>query len=340
MVGRSNRMEVGANVDAFVEATLDWSALEESDLPELAELREAVEYFDDPVTRVGLAELAVAFRAPGAAPALNAVVGRDRVGGNFVAYGWNLLDSSACPPRVVLSGAVHPGWRDQKIGHALAGWQVARAREWAAELPSAPATVWLGVYTDDNQSGAQRLFSNHGLTPERYFFDMHHVFARVPDPPPPPPVAGVTFAPYTASESMAVRDLHNVCFGGDVSVDTWTAMQQRPVFRPEWSWLAYAEGRLIGYALNSADEQAWVEQGFTEGWTDRLGVHPDYRRRGVARGLLSWSMWSFGRAGLEGAGLGVDTTDAVEALRLYEAIGYESQEMVVLLSATLPVGVT
>lgn len=332
-------------MDAFVEETLDWSPLSEADLPELAELRAAVEYFDDPVTRIGLAELFDAYEAPDADPERNAIVGRERRGGNLVAYGWNHPDARATPPRIVLGGAVHPAWRDQKIGHALAAWQLARAQEWAGSLPGRPREVWAGVFTDEAHSGAQRLFLNQGLAPERYFFDMHHIFARVTNPPPPPPVEGVRFVPYDAELSESIRGLHNLCFAGSagfqpVSERTWFAMQARPEFRPEWSWLAYAGDDLVGYALNSGDERAWAEQGFTEGWTDRLGVHPEFRRRGVARGLLSWSMWSFGRAGLDGAGIGIDTPDAEGALRLYESIGYESQEMVVLLSTTLPAHVT
>lgn len=327
-------------MDTFVEGVLDWSLLQETDLADLAELQAAVEYFDDPITRVGLAELLSAYEEPGSSE--NAIVGRERLGGNLVAYGWNHVDASTDPPRVILAGAVHPAWRDQRIGHSLAAWQIGRAVEWASELPQHPASVWIGAFTDDNQSGAQRLFRNHGLVPERYFFDMHHLFARVQNPPPPPPVNGVHFAPYAAQESERIRQLHNLCFSDNpgfspVDEKTWAAMQARPEFRPEWSWLAYEGTELVGYALNSADEGAWAEQGFTEGWTDRIGVHPKCRRRGIARGLLSWSMWSFGKAGLEGAGIGIDTTEADEAKRWYGSIGYESQEMVVLLSMVAPV---
>lgn len=329
-------------MDTFVEPTLEWEPLTESDLPSIAELQQAVEYFDDPVNRIGLAELHEWFSTPGAQPHLNGICGRDRRVGDIVAYGWNLVQPpSGGTARVIMVGAVHPGWRDQRIGHSLAAWQLGRAREWAEGLRERPEKLWVGVYTDEDGSGAHRLFRNHGLAPERYFFDMHHVFARVQNPPPPPPVPGIQFVAYTEEWSERVRTLHNGCFVNTVGYspvdeEQWRATQGRPEFRPEWSWLALDGDQVVGYALNSADEAAWTQLGFSEGWTDRLGVHVDYRRRGIAKGLLSWSMWSFGRAGLEGAGLGIDTVDAEEALAIYRGIGYESAEMVVLLSTTVP----
>ncbi|MEL4545313.1 hypothetical protein AAEX63_05925 [Luteococcus sp. H138] len=46
--------------------------------------------------------------------------------------------------------------------------------------------------------------------------------------------------------------------------------------------------------------------------------------------LLIASMRTFLDAGLDGAGLGVDTSDPDGALELFESVGYESEEMVVL----------
>lgn len=332
-------------MDTFVEETLEWAPLGESDLPELAQLCEAVEYFDDPITRTGLEDLVESFHRAGADPGHNAICGRDSRSGNIVAYGWNHVDASGAIPRVIMNGAVHPGWRDQRIGFAIVSWQRARAREWATELPGNPREVWVGAYADDKKSSTQRLLRDQGLSPERYFFDLHHVFNRDDeDDQQPARLPGIDFVPYTAQVSEEVRVLHNLCFQDNpgfclISTDTWNEMQDRAEFRPEWSWLAYAQGQLVGYALNNSDEQLWEEQGLSEGWTDRLGVHPAYRRLGVARALLYWSMWSFRRAGLEGAGLGLDSADADGLLQVLKSIGYENQEIVVLLSETVSLDV-
>ncbi|MEL4504557.1 GNAT family N-acetyltransferase [Luteococcus sp. H91] len=87
---------------------------------------------------------------------------------------------------------------------------------------------------------------------------------------------------------------------------------------------------MVGYAMNSAYVQDWEAQSFSEGWTDRLGVRPAWRGHNVGSALLIASMRTFLDAGLDGAGLGVDTSDPDGALELFESVGYESEEMVVL----------
>lgn len=317
-------------MDTFVEDTLDWAHIEESDSSDLAELQVAVEYFDDPITRIS--------ETAEGADKFNTICGRDPRSKNIVAYGWNRVDESHVQPKVVLTGAIHPAWRNQHIGTALAAWQIERAKEWALSLPGPPQQVWVGVYVDAKHPAAEHIFTKHGFKAERYFYDLHHVFARVPDPPPPAPVAGITFVPYGHRYSEDIRQLHNICFSGvagfePVTQSVWDSMQTRPEFRSDLSWLAFSADRLVGYALNSADQS---DEDYNEGWTDRLGVHPEFRRRGIARGLLSWSMWSFGKAGMEGAGLGIDTADQAATFGFYQAIGYEATDTVILLSATIP----
>ena len=91
-----------------MEGTLEWAALTEADLPQLAELRTAIEYFDDPVERQDLAQLSESWSFPGGDPGFNCTVGRDK-GGTIVAYGWNHVRGLEIgEPRVWLDGGVHP----------------------------------------------------------------------------------------------------------------------------------------------------------------------------------------------------------------------------------------
>ncbi len=118
----------------------------------------------------------------------------------------------------------------------------------------------------------------------------------------------------------------------------WEEQLRRSSFRMGWSWVALdaQTSEVVGYVTNSAYTQDWAAQGFTEGWTDRLGVRRAWRGRGIASALLARSMQSFHEAGLEAAGLGVDSDSPTGAFGLYRHLGYRSIDMTVLHATTFP----
>lgn len=328
-------------MDPFVEGSLEWSSLEESDLGQLAELRMALEYFDDPVQRLGLPELREHFHAPGANPGMDAVVGRDK-GGTIVAYGWNHLHGSDVgEPQIWLDGGVHPAWRHQHIGRGIVEWQVARGQEWLDEAHAqdpAVCHVMLSRYVDEKFDGYARMIEGVGFTPRRWYFDMHAQFSDEwghSQLPPVPPTDGIQLQPFHPELSEAVRRAHNEAFAEvpgvhAVSRAAWEHSMRRHAARPQWSWVATMAGEVVGYVMNCANVQDWDSLGYQEGWTDRLGVRPAWRGHNLGPALLIASMRSFLDAGLGGAGLGVDTINPEGALDLFESVGYESEEMVVL----------
>lgn len=330
-------------MDSFVEGTLEWSALTEEGLAELAELRTAIEYFDDPVERQSYDELVEYYRAPDADPQHNAVVGRDR-GGTIVAYAWNHVRGlEVGEPRIWMDGGVHPAWRHQMIGRRLVEWQLARGQEWYAEAlaadPELSQPLWLGSYVDAKLEGQAHLIEHCGFQAQRWYFDMHLSFSGADGGPfvlpRVPELHGVQLVPYHPTMSEQVRLAHNEAFADSPGVHTvsrasWEHSMARSAARPEWSWVAVVDGEVVGYAMNSAYVQDWQPQGFSEGWTDRLGVRPGWRGHQLGSALLVASVRSFMDAGLEGAGLGVDTSDPSGAVDLFTGIGYESEEMVVL----------
>lgn len=334
-------------MEYVVEGSLEWSALRSEDLAQLAELRTAIEYFDDPVSRQDLATLTEYWHTPGAEPGFNAVVGRDK-GGTIVAYGWNhVRGMDIGEPRLWLDGGVHPAWRHQHIGRRLMEWQVARARQWwdrvRQEQPDLPDSLGMGCYVDEKLNSQAHLLEELGFEAWRWYFDMHLAFGmEVPGAAlgAMPDTGGIQLQPYHPSLSEQVRLAHNEAFGASfdshlVSRESWQASMKRSDCRPDWSWVATDDGEVVGYALNSGYVQDWQAHGFSEGWTDRLGVRPAWRGRNLARALLLASMRSFLDAGLQGAGLGVDTSNPSDALRLFESIGYEAEEMVVLYAQRL-----
>lgn len=315
---------------------LVWRPLTRSDVTELSGLLTAIEMLDEPSERHSLDELYEQLDEADADPEHDSILARDR-GGTVVAYGWNHpLLSDVDPRRVHVTGGVHPGWRRQGIGHALLDWQLARARQWHAETSGegfGPLRVICA--TDTKLGDVRRLYEQAGLEPVRWFADLTLTFDGAPPAFPAPP--GVRLVPLSHKLFEAVRQVHNEAFAdhwGSQPIDAtrWAEQLSRSASRVSWSWVALEEtsSEVIGYATNSAYEQDWESQGFSEGWTDRLGVRPGWRGRGIAKALLGASMRSFADAGLDAAGLGVDTDGPTGAFGLYESMGYRATDTTVM----------
>lgn len=312
-----------------------WRPIEPADLPELSGLLTAIEHLDEPHERHSLAELAEELAEADAVPARDTIIGR--ADGVAVAYGWNHpMHADVDPRRVHLTGGVHPGWRRRGIGAAVLAWQLDRARDWYEQTRRAGHGPFRAICTAEAKLvEARRLYEQAGLTPVRWFADMVRMLdGALPEVSPPP---GIRLIPLRRRLYEAVRQAHNAAFAdhwGAQAVDSvrWLEQLGRESSRVGWSWvaLAAASSEVVGYALNSAYQQDWEAQGFSEGWTDRLGVRPGWRGRGIASALLAASMRSFAEAGLDAAGLGVDTDSLTGARRLYESLGYQTVDTTVM----------
>ncbi len=313
---------------------LDWSPLTRGDLDELSGLLTAIEHLDEPDERHSTAELYEIFDEVGSDHGRETLVGRS--GPSMVAYAWNHPQRyDVSPRRVYCTGGVHPGWRRHGVGHALLRWQLAASRAWceATRQPGHGPLQALCV-VDEKVSDQRRLYESVGLQAQRWLADM----TRRLDGPPPRPLAvpGVRLVPLAPEWFEPTLLAHNAAFADrqgvqPIDADSWREQLTRSACRPHWSWLAVTEdgAEVVGYALSSAYEQDWPAQGFSQGWTDRLGVRPPWRGRGVASALLYRSMQSFHAAGLDAAGLGVDADDEKGAVRLYQHLGYRPVSMFV-----------
>lgn len=307
---------------------LEWRELQRADLPAVSGLLTAIELLDEPTELHSLDDLEQAWDAGGVVDG-DAVVGRLR-GGDIVAYAWNLPDGTPVDAerRRYLTGGVHPGFRQQGIGRAVLDWQVTRAAR------VGDSTQLVG-FVDEHLTAQRELLVGAGFRPVRWSSDMVLCFTDTPARPEPELPADVEVVRFDASLAEAVRACHNACFAEHpmskpVDAREWARSLARAAARPEWSWVARdaVTGQVVGYALNSDDENAETDDAgeplLREGWTDRLGVLPSRRGQGLAATLLLRSMADFRAAGLDGAGLGVDFFDATSGRGLYERVGYRA----------------
>ncbi len=207
-------------------------------------------------------------------------------------------------------------------------WEIAHAIEWdVATRQDGFGPLAMRLYAPSDQADVRDLAERHGLTVERYFFEMSRSLSDLPPVPELDDVVLVDWDPSRSREAHHVVDgaFHDHWGHADRTDEMWDEATSSAAFRPGWSLLAIENttGAVVGAALNCAYEQDWRATGISEGYTDQLAVAQTYRGRGIASALLRESMRRFALSGLEAAALGVDAENPSGALRLYEGLGYE-----------------
>lgn len=318
-------------MNRWLEDHLDWRAITPAEFSQVTELRLQIAELDDSVLR--------ALDRDGQVPLdyeleNNAIGGWDTYG-NLLAYGLNVPGAVDDSPRVLLMGGVHPTHRYLKIGRAVLAWQEKQAMAWRDErFPG--QDLWLGCYAERNQPGLRRLLERNSYRPERLFHDMYRDLVALP---PLIEVDGVEFARWDEGCMEETRALHNRCFKSfrlrGVDEMGWRESLSGDEFRPEWSWVARHEGSIVGYALAHADT---VGLGSDElhSWTDRHGVDPAFRGRGISTALLLRGLHSMAADGCRTAGVGVDTVNEDFLNHLEHHLGYRTRDAIILMSKTLP----
>ena len=225
---------------------------------------------------------------------------------------------------VRLDGRVHPDWRGRGIGRALIEWELARCAELHRERhPEMPARFALGV--PSAMTSLERLARRLGFVPVQYYFAMTRPLTGLP---PLRTVDGIDLVPFDPVRDDEVRRAHNVAFVdhfGTAERDayawqTWFTGQK--AFRPELSTLALSDGAVAGYALVYEHEADTAATGVREAYFGQIGVLPAARGRGIASAVIAASLHAAAEAGLDRAGLAVDSNNTTGALRLYEGLGF------------------
>jgi mycothiol synthase len=228
------------------------------------------------------------------------------------------------------AGGVDPAWRGRGIGRAVFAWQAWRAgmRVWEAGANEGT----FRNYVEERNASHLALLRASGSTIVRYFTEMTRPLDRpIPELPFPDGLQLLSFAEGADRNIVElVRLAHNDAFqdhwGSEPrDQESWQFTVSHPEFRSDWSLalLDTATGDVAAYQLASHDPDSKTLLGHSEGYTDLLGVRRSWRGRGLAPALLAEAMRRYRAAGMENAGLGVDTENPSGALGLYERMGYE-----------------
>lgn len=222
---------------------------------------------------------------------------------------------------------VAPHWRRQGIGAVLHAWLEQRQRTQAAtEHGSAPRHAHHAFVTQGETARAA-LLEKAGYTPERYFFTMvRPTLTDVADFPLP---EGLELRPVQPEHYRAIWDAHcrafqnhwGYCPPDEVDYLKWL---KSSVFQPHlWQVAWDRQSHQVAGQVRSYIDAAWNQgNGRQRGWTEFISVGEPWRRRGLARALISHSLRAQAAAGMTESGLGVDSQNASGANRVYEDCGF------------------
>ncbi|MBE0699797.1 MAG: GNAT family N-acetyltransferase [Anaerolineaceae bacterium] len=125
----------------------------------------------------------------------------------------------------------------------------------------------------------------------------------IPLPQVPP---GFIIRCLAGDEEAAWVMLHRAAFATqNMTLAYRQAMTQSPDYDPQLDLVAAApDGSLAAYVFGSIRYEENEQTGLKIGWTDPVGTHPDYQRRGLARELLLECLRRLRERGMQTARLG------------------------------------
>ena len=302
---------------------LVWRPITHADLDDWYALTRRIVEGDKPGWAEDRADLEHALDRANNDPAQDSLLGVDADG---VPRAFGLVNLNPDSVRAIGFGAVDPAWRRRGIGTAVYRWQAARARVRVQGRKSGERPLLRSYAEADNPSHVAMLESA-GARVSRYFTEMTRPLtgglpdARLPE--------GMEFQTFSEEISERLRVAHNEAFldhwGSEPrDEESWRFTVGHPQFRPDWSFVVVekSSGGIAAYQLASYDPESPEIFGYSEGYTELLGVLRDWRGMGIAPAMLAEAMRRFRASGMQNAGLGVDTENPSGALRIYEQLGY------------------
>ena len=225
-------------------------------------------------------------------------------------------------------GEVDPAWRRRGVGTVL----FARARQRIAEVAAGhdtPLPRVAGAWCSDRDRGADVLYRSAGYAPARWFFHMNRDLAQpIADMPLP---EGLEVRPITMDDARRLFDADIEAFrdhwggvdGSDEQFNKWVG---ESTFDPALFVVAFDGDEIAGASVNTIYPEANATLGVNRGWLDSVFVRRPWRRRGLARALVSRSLVMLREQGMAEGILGVDADNENGALAVYTDNGFVTTE--------------
>jgi len=222
-------------------------------------------------------------------------------------------------------GFVHPKWRRKGIGDALHRHNEARLREIAAAHADV-SPKWFGSEGPDTDAGNTALLAGDGYTPARYFYDM--VAPTLDGIEPLPMPQGIELRPVKCDQYRTIwlgaEEAFRDHWGQAEQVEAdWERFVADPDNKDPELWrIGWAGDEVAGVVITTVPAEENELHGRARVYVASVAVRRPWRRRGLARALMTSSLVAAREAGFTSANLGVDTDSPTGATTLYESLGF------------------
>ncbi len=225
------------------------------------------------------------------------------------------------------NGFLVPEWRRKGIGRAMVSWIEDHCREDSVLLPS-EVRRFLQTTATQFQAGANALMGSEGYHPVRIFYEMvRPSLNEIVEFPLP---EGLEIRPVEVDHYRAIWNSVD-----ETSMEEWgykapseedyQEWLQSEHFQPHLWQVAWdlVENRVIGHVLTYIDQDENEQSGRKRGYTEGIGVDSAWRRKGVARALISRSLQAQKAAGMSESALVADSDSTSNVIQLYQSCGFQ-----------------
>ncbi len=315
LIAFSSEIPMGAGLPAVTIRPFRWD-----DLEAITALANRVLADDQPDRHLTLDQVRHDYEEPDFAPEQNVFVVVTLDGQIIADVGVQIID--AAKGRGWSGGHVHPDYRRHGLGRQLIQLSESHFLDRAKTGIAPDKPLFIQRMSLDTNTGAIRLFESEGYRPARYFYQMRIALDTPIEPPTFP--EGITLRPFVQE-----RDLQAVYQADmDAFAEHWGFVQftleewihqfiSNPNYDPSMWLIAWAGSEVAGICLNNP----WGDGKEGIGYVADLGVLKPYRCHGLGYALLRESFRLFRQRGYTTGSLHVDSSNATNAVGLYERAG-------------------
>ena len=224
-------------------------------------------------------------------------------------------------------GNIHPTWRRKGIGTVVLSWLEGRLRKISENHPQGSSKYFQAFARGEPSVIA--LLEKNGYLPVRYYHEMVCPSLKdIRDFPLPQglevrPVQPVHYHKVWDAGNEAFRD--NWGFGSPLEKDYEAWLNDRTHFQPHLWQVAWdiEKDQIAGQVCTFIDVVQNEKYQRKRGYTEDISVQRTWRKRGLARALISLSLHAQKEEGMTESALIVDTQNMSGAMRVYEDCGFQ-----------------